>query len=408
MNTDIAKQKVLLLEGIHANAKNAFIEAGYTDIEEITTSLSKQELVDKIKSVNIIGIRSNTHLTKEVLDAAKNLSSIGCFCIGTNQVDTNHAGYLGIPVFNAPFSNTRSVAELTIATIIHLMRGIPEKNIAAHKGIWKKSAKDSFEVRKKVLGIVGYGNIGSQLSVIASALGMHVYYYDVDNKLQHGNATQVESLEQLLSMSDVVSLHVPATGATENLIGEKEFKKMKNGSFLVNYSRGNVIDIDALVNNLESGKILGAAIDVFPVEPKSIKETFTSPLQQFDNVLLTPHIGGSTQEAQENIGLEVAEKLIKYNNIGATSFAVNFPETTVIHNDNAQRITHIHYNEPGILRKIIKIVADRDLNILAQSLQTNATIGYVILDIEPTDKIEEILAELEQIPGTIKARIIKP
>lgn len=402
----MATQKVLLLEGIHPNAKSAFIDAGYTDIEEITTSLPKQDLIEKVKDVSIIGIRSNTHLTKEILDAAQNLSSIGCFCIGTNQVDTDYAGQLGIPVFNAPFSNTRSVAELTIATVIHLMRGIPEKNIAAHKGIWKKSAKNSFEVRKKKLGIVGYGNIGSQLSVIASALGMHVYYYDVDNKLQHGNATQVETLEELLSISDIVTLHVPATGDTEKLIGRTELEKMKDGSFLINYSRGNVIEIDALVDCLKSGKLLGAAIDVFPTEPKSIQEQFTSPLQAFDNVLLTPHIGGSTQEAQENIGLEVAEKLIKYNNIGATSFAVNFPETTVTQNKNAQRITHIHTNEPGILRKIIKIVAERDINILAQSLQTNATVGYVILDIEPTSKIEEILDELKQIPGTIKARIV--
>lgn len=406
MTTDTSLHKVLLLEGIHPNAARAFSTAGYTDIEEITQSLPKDELKAKLKDVSILGIRSNTHLTKDVLGAAKNLSAIGCFCIGTNQVDTDTACGMGVPVFNAPFSNTRSVAELTIATVIHLMRGIPEKNIAAHKGVWKKSAKGAYEVRKKKLGIVGYGNIGSQLSVIASALGMHVYYYDVENKLPHGNATPVDTLEELLSISDVVTLHVPATEMTEGLIGQNELESMKEGSYIINYSRGNVVEIPALEQYLENGKIKGAAIDVFPEEPKSATEPFTSPLQRFDNVLLTPHIGGSTQEAQENIGMEVAEKLIKYNSNGTTALAVNFPEITVADTEKALRIAHIHANEPGILRKIIRVIADLDINIMAQSLQTNAAVGYALLDIAPTDKTDMIMKELCSIEGTIRARTL--
>ncbi len=400
------QEKVLLLEGVHPNAAKAFEEAGYKNIEYIDTSLSNDELIAKIEDVDIIGIRSRTLLTKEVLHAAKELSCIGCFCIGTNQVDINEAQKLGIPVFNAPFSNTRSVAELTMATIIHLMRGIPEKNIAAHQGVWKKSAKNSYEVRKKKLGIIGYGNIGSQLSVLASAMGMHVYYYDINNKLPHGNATPVESLEELLKIADIVTIHVPSTGDTKNLIGNHELQLMKEGSFLVNYARGNVVDIASLVKHLDNGKVLGAAFDVYPTEPQSLDEEFISPLRNYDNVLLTPHIGGSTQEAQQNIGLEVAEKLIKYDNNGSTGFAVNFPEIVVAPRPNAIRIAHIHHNEPGVLRKIIKTIAEKEINILAQSLQTDSSIGYVILDIEQNEQVQEILSELEQIEGTIRTRIV--
>lgn len=402
----MTNEKVLLLEGVHPNAAKAFKEAGYTQVEEIAHSLPPAELVKKLKDVSILGIRSNTQLTGDVLKAAQTLSCVGCFCIGTNQVDTSTAQNMGIPVFNAPFSNTRSVAELTIATVIHLMRGIPQKNLAAHKGVWMKSAKGAYEVRKKKLGIVGYGNIGSQLSVIASALGMHVYYYDLDNKLPHGNATPVESLQELLNLCDVITLHVPETPDTHTMIGDRELLMMKEGSYLINYSRGSVVDIDALAQHLQSGKIKGAAIDVYPAEPKSPEEVFVSPLQAFDNVLLTPHIGGSTQEAQENIGMEVADRMIKYRANGSTALAVNFPEITVSDSEGATRIAHIHANEPGILRKIIRIVAERGLNIQAQSLKTNPLIGYVLLDIEPTPNIDEILAEVQQIPGTIRARVL--
>lgn len=399
------KKKALLLEGIHKNAVKEFEQAGY-DIEYIDTSLSEEELTDKIKDVHILGIRSRTHVTDTIINAADKLSCIGCFCIGTNQVDVETAKAKGIPVFNAPFSNTRSVAELTIASLIHLMRGIPQKNTAAHRGEWMKSAKKSFEVRKKNIGIVGYGNIGSQVSVIASALGMHVYYYDTENKLPHGNARMMGSLEELLNISDVVTLHVPETDATANLITAKEIEQMKDESFLINYSRGNVVDINALVEGLKSNKIAGAAIDVFPVEPESPEEKFESPLQEFDNVILTPHIGGSTQEAQENIGHEVAEKLVKYHEAGITSWAVNFPEINAPVRDSSHRLTHTHINQPGILGTITRIVSEKGVNILGQQLQTSGQIGYVIIDIETTGKADEILDELLSIEGTISARLL--
>ena len=406
MNTSQNKLRALLLEGVHQNSVVALSEAGY-DVELFPKSLPTEELKQKIKDVHFIGIRSRTQLTADVLDQAQNLLAIGCFCIGTNQVDLSAAQAKGIPVFNAPFSNTRSVAELTIASAIHLMRGVPAKNSAAHRGEWQKSAKNSFEVRKKKLGIVGYGNIGSQLSVIASGLGMHVYYYDIENKLPHGNARMVESLNELLALSDIVTLHVPATEQTKNLIGEKEFEAMKDGSFLINYSRGNVVDIKALAENLKSGKILGAAVDVFPEEPKSAEEEFLSPLREFENVLLTPHIGGSTQEAQENIGLEVAEKLIKYQTNGTTRWSVNFPEIMMPEpKSNTVRFTHIHQNEPGMLQKINDIIYQKQINILGQSLQTKDQIGYVVIDLEKTNQTHEIFPELKDIPGTIQARIL--
>lgn len=398
--------KILLLEGVHPNAVEHFEKMGYSQIEYVSTSISEAELVEKVKDVHILGIRSRTHVTEDVLKAANELLCVGCFCIGTNQVDTTTAQLQGIPVFNAPFSNTRSVAELTMASIIHLMRGVPEKNIAAHKGVWKKSAKNSFEVRKKNLGIVGYGNIGSQVSIIASALGMHVYYYDIENKLPHGNARAVDSLEELLSISDVVTLHVPETDDTANMMNAAMLNQMKEGSCLINYSRGNVVDIDVLSELIKSGKLLGAAIDVFPEEPESTEEPFRSPLQTLDNVLLTPHIGGSTQEAQENIGVEVAEKMIKYHQQGVTSWAVNFPDINAPEKAGGHRIVHTHTNQPGILGKIMSIVSSRGVNILGQQLQTSVHVGYVVIDIESTSECDAILTDLQEIEGTIKTRLL--
>ncbi len=398
--------KVLLLEGVHVNSVKILEKAGF-QVERLLTSLPPAELKEKIKDINFIGIRSRTHLTKDILACAKNLAGIFCFCIGTNQVDLDYAQERGIPVFNSPFSNTRSVAELTIAATIFLMRGISQKNLAAHRGEWQKSAKNSFEVRKKNLGIVGYGNIGAQLSVIASGLGMHVYYYDIENKLPHGNSRKVNSLRELLEISDVVSLHVPATPETENMMNRETFSQMKDGSYLINYSRGNVVDIEALVENLKSGKILGAAIDVFPVEPKSKDEKFVSPLQGFDNVILTPHIGGSTKEAQENIGLDAAEKLVKFAKFGVTAGAVNFPQLSVSPLAKGRvRIIHIHQNRPGIMRKIHEIIFSREINISGEWLQTNGEIGYAVLDLDKVDDQSTLFSELKNIPGTIKTKII--
>jgi len=340
-----------------------------------------------------------------VLAAAKNLISVGCFCIGTNQVDLDAAKSRGIPVFNAPFSNTRSVAELTIGSIIHLLRGIPEKNLKAHRGEWAKTAKNSFEARRKKLGIVGYGNIGSQLSILASGLGMHVYYYDIESKLSHGNAVPVDSLEELLKISDVVTLHVPALESTKNLMNATRFAQMKTGSFLINYARGNVVDIDALVENLESGKILGAALDVYPTEPKSNKDEFKSPLLAFDNVLLSPHIGGSTQEAQENIGREVAQKLVNFYKDGTTAWAVNFPEINVETLVKNSRILHVHNNIPGILGQINKIFLEKNINVEAQILKTDENIGVAVIDIAG-ELTSELLKNLSTISGTIRVRKI--
>lgn len=406
MTTQKNGKKVLLLEGVHIDSVK-ILENAVFEVERLLTSLPPEELKEKIKDVNFIGIRSRTHLTKEILDVAENLSGIFCFCIGTNQVDLEHAKKLGIPVFNSPFSNTRSVAELTLAIMVFLMRGIPQKNIAAHRGDWQKSAKNSFEVRKKKLGVIGYGNIGTQLSVLASGMGIHVYYYDIANKLPHGNSRKMNSLQELLETCDVVSLHVPATPETENMMNRETFAHMKNGSYFINYSRGNVVDIEALVENLESGKILGAAIDVFPVEPKSKDEKFFSPLQKFENVILTPHIGGSTIEAQENIGTDAADKIVKFAKYGITAGAVNFPEiSATILNEGKKRITHMHQNTPGIMQKIHEIIFSRDLNIAGEWLQTSGNIGYTIIDIEGINNEKTLLEKLKNIPGTISTKIL--
>lgn len=400
------KGKVLLLEGVHEDTVDILQKNGF-EVERLMDSIPQDQLIQKIKDINFLGIRSRTNLNKEVLKNASQLEAIFCFCIGTNQVDVKYAQEMGIPVFNSPFSNTRSVAELVLAIIVFLMRGIPQKNKAAHKGEWQKSALNAYEVRRKKLGIIGYGNIGTQLSILASGMGIHVYYYDVANKLPHGNSAKVDSLDELLAISDIVSLHVPETPETENLIDEKAIDKMKNGSYLINYSRGNVVDIDALVKNLENGKIAGAAIDVFPLEPKGKNESFESPLRKFDNVLLTPHIGGSTMEAQKTIAADCADSLIKFAFNGITEGAVNFPQLQIpLLKEEHSRVIHIHNNVPGVLQKINQIFYSRDINILGEWLQTNPKIGYTILDINKIENNQSIIEELNKIEGTIKTNIL--
>ncbi|GHX00755.1 phosphoglycerate dehydrogenase [Vibrio cholerae] len=397
--------KILLLEGLHPSSVEVLQAAGYRNIEYHKGSLEEAELIEAIKDVHFVGIRSRSNLTEKVINAAEKLVAIGCFCIGTNQVDLNAAAKRGIPVFNAPFSNTRSVAELVLGEILLLLRGIPEKNALAHRGIWKKSADNSYEARGKRLGIIGYGHIGTQLGIIAENLGMHVYFYDIESKLSLGNATQVNTLSELLNKCDVISLHVPETAGTKNMMGAEEFARMKPGAIFINAARGTVVDIPALCNALESGHIAGAAIDVFPEEPASNKEPFESPLMKFDNVILTPHVGGSTQEAQENIGIEVAGKLAKYSDNGSTLSSVNFPEVSLPEHRSCSRLLHIHANRPGILTQINTIFAEEGINIAAQYLQTTAEIGYVVIDVE-TARSEEALTKLKAIDGTIRARIL--
>lgn len=399
------KIKILLLEGLHPSALDVLSNNGYHNIESLKTSLPEDQLIDKIKDVHFIGIRSRTQLTERVIAAAPKLVAVGCFCIGTNQVDLIATQARGIPVFNAPFSNTRSVAELVLGQLILLLRGIPQKNAKAHRGEWEKSALGSYEARGKTLGIIGYGHIGTQLSILAEHLGMRVQFYDIEDKLVLGNSFQVKSLKKLLNTSDVVTLHVPETPQTRNMIGEKQLAQMKDGAILINAARGTVIDIAALVEALQTKKLNGAAVDVFPTEPKSNKELFESPLRQFDNVILTPHVGGSTQEAQENIGIEVAGKLAKYSDNGSTLSAVNFPEVSLPEHIDASRLLHIHENRPGVLTQINQAFADKQINILAQYLQTIESIGYVVIDVE-ANRADEAYSELMQIEGTIKSRIL--
>ena len=399
------KIKILLLEGLHQSTLDTLKANGYENIEYLKTSLPEDELIEKIKDVHFIGIRSRTHLSENVIAAANKLVAVGCFCIGTNQVDLQATQRRGIPVFNAPFSNTRSVAELVLGQLILLLRGIPAKNAKAHRGEWDKSAVGSYEARGKTLGIIGYGHIGTQLSILAEHLGMRVQFYDIEDKLVLGNSTQTKSLKQLLKTSDVISLHVPETAQTQNMIAEKEFNMMKDCAIIMNAARGTVIDIDALVAALKSGKVAGAAIDVFPVEPKANDDLFESPLTAFDNVILTPHIGGSTQEAQQNIGIEVAGKLAKYSDNASTLSAVNFPEVSLPEHTHRSRLLHIHHNTPGVLTKINQAFAEKGINIAAQYLQTNANIGYVVIDVE-TDDADEAFEQLALIEGTIKTRIL--
>lgn len=405
VSLDKSKIKFLLLEGVHPNALEVLKAAGYTNIEYHKKALDGEELIEAIKDAHFVGIRSRTHLTKEILEHAPKLVAVGCFCIGTNQVDLAEAKRRGIPVFNAPFSNTRSVAELVLAEIILLMRQVPKANMEVHRGVWNKSAAGANEVRGKKLGIIGYGHIGSQLSIIAEAVGMQVYFYDIENKLPLGNAQQVASLDELLASCDAISLHVPENASTKNLMNAERIAKLENDSILVNAARGTVVDIDALADRLEANTLRGAAIDVFPVEPASVNDPFESPLCKFDNVILTPHIGGSTAEAQENIGTEVANKFVKYSDNGSTLSAVNFPEVSLPANNNAKRLLHIHQNKPGILNKINQVFVDQNVNIAGQYLQTDPEIGYVVIDVQLEDS-SEALKRLKEIDGTIKARVL--
>ena len=400
-----SKIKFLLLEGVHPSAVATLEQAGYSNIEQHKKALPTAELKTAIANAHFVGIRSRTQLTDEILESARKLVAVGCFCIGTNQVDLEAATQRGVPVFNAPFSNTRSVAELVIAEAILLLRGVAEKNAAAHRGEWQKSAANAFEIRGKKLGIIGYGNIGMQLGVIAEGLGMQVQFFDVVNKLPLGNARQVPSLNHLLASSDVISLHVPETTTTRDLIGEAQLAQMKPGSVLINASRGTVVDIDALAASLESGHLGGAGIDVFPVEPRSNDDEFVSPLRRFDNTFLTPHIGGSTVEAQENIGMEVAEKLARYSDNGTTTSSVNFPEVALPEHAGSHRLLHIHRNVPGIMSAINNIFSENNLNVSAQYLQTNDAIGYVVIDVD-AEYSDIALEKLASIEGTIRSRVL--
>ena len=405
--TSIDKNKIrfLLLEGIHPSAVDVLHAAGYTQIESLPGALPDDELKQKIADAHFVGIRSRTQLTADVFAHASKLVAVGCFCIGTNQVDLQAARERGIAVFNAPFSNTRSVAELVLAEAILLLRGIPEKSAVAHRGGWLKSAENSFEIRGKTLGIVGYGSIGTQLSVLAEGLGMRVVFFDVVTKLPLGNAQQVARLGELLAQSDVVTLHVPETQATQWMIGAAEIAAMKPGSVLINASRGTVVEIEPLAEALRGKKLLGAAIDVFPLEPRSNKEMFESPLRGLDNVILTPHVGGSTMEAQANIGVEVADKLVKYSDNGTSTSSVNFPEVALPAHPGKHRLLHIHRNVPGVLSEINRVFSDNGINIASQFLQTNEAIGYVVIDIDAAHS-DMALAKLAEVPGTIRSRVL--
>ncbi|WP_440615845.1 phosphoglycerate dehydrogenase [Cysteiniphilum sp. 6C5] len=399
--------KVLLLEGVHAQAHNAFIKAGYSNITSLTHALDDDALIEALQNVKIVGVRSRTQLTDKVLKACPHLIAIGCFCIGTNQVNLTTAQSLGIPVFNAPFSNTRSVAELVIGQMILLYRNVVDKNMQMHRQNWIKSASGAHEVRGKTLGIIGYGHIGSQVSVLAESLGLKVFFHDIENKLPLGNATASVNLEVLLNKSDIITLHVPDTPATKNMITAKELMLMKKGSVLINASRGSVIDIQALAQAIKIKHLKGAAIDVFPKEPSSNDEVFESALIGLDNVFLTPHIGGSTLEAQQNIAVEVADKLIKYSDNGSTISAVNFPELSLPTQDNVHRILHIHENKPGMMRAINRVFFDHNINVEGQFLRTLANIGYVVIDIDSSEETSRaLLQKLKAIDGTIRSRVL--
>ncbi|MEQ8525271.1 phosphoglycerate dehydrogenase [Gracilimonas sp.] len=397
--------KVLLLEGIHPTAEENFRKHDFLNVETQEEALSEEELLDKIEDVHLIGIRSKTQITKKVIEKASKLKAIGCFCIGTNQVDLQAAMMAGITVFNSPYSNTRSVAELVIAESIMLKRRIPLRDKKAHEGTWLKDAKDSYEVRGKNIGIIGYGHIGSQVSVLAENMGFNVLYYDIEPKLPMGNATRVESLEELLNKSDIVTLHVPATPGTSMMMDAERFSQMKKGSVLLNLSRGSVVDIKALKEALESGHISGAGIDVYPEEPESSGESFRTELQNLPNVILTPHIGGSTIEAQYNIGQDVSTKLINLIDNGTTVGSHSVPPLNLPVQKNAHRILHIHENKPGVLSEINRCLSDSDINILGQYLKTNEYIGYVVLDVDK-EYDDRVIEEIRNVKHTIKTRIL--
>lgn len=400
-----AKLKIVLLEDIHSEVVNIFNQAGFTNIERLPSALNGQELIHKIHDAHIVGIRSATHIGKDIIAQCPGLMAIGCFCIGTNQVDVDAAMHMGMPVFNDPHSNTRSVAELIIGLCIVLMRDLFKKNAAARIGKWRKTSHGAHEIRGKTLGIVGYGLIGTQVSILAEAMGMHVCYYDVEKKLSIGNVKALTSLEELLAISDIVTLHVPETPSTCYMMNKEHFQLMKKTAFLINTSRGKVVDDDAIYEALESKAIAGAALDVFQQEPANASMPFTSPLQKLDNVILTPHIGGSTEEAQMNIMLTVSKKIINFLCSGTTEGAVNFPILSLPPNEHTHRILHIHHNIPGVLFQINRILAENGINIYAQYLKTTQEIGYVVFDIEK--KYEDTLIDvLTKIKGTIRARIL--
>lgn len=401
--------KILLLENISNTASAIFKDAGYSHGDRLKTALDGDDLTQALAGVRILGIRSRTQITEQVLEAAPSVMAVGCFSVGTNQIDLEAARRRGIPVFNAPFSNTRSVAELTLAEIVMLFRRTFPRSMSAHAGGWEKSAEGSREVRGKTLGIVGYGNIGSQLAMLAEAMGLRVIYYDRTDKLRHGNVEPVSTLEELLAQSDVVSLHVPDLAETRNMITATEIRKMKPGAYLINNARGKVVDIPALAEALQSGHLAGAAVDVFPSEPSNNQESFTSPLQGLDNVILTPHVGGSTAEAQERIGEEVARKLVEYSDVGSTEGAVNFPQVRLSQRQGGTRFIQVQRNLPGELQRLNEVFASHKVNICAQTYQTDGEIGYVVLEAEDAvTEADAILADVRALPGTIRARILNP
>ena len=399
------KIRILFLENISDAALKNFSRHGYVQVEKLTKALNEEELIKEIKDVHILGIRSKTHINEKVLNAARKLQAIGCFCIGVNQVDLQSATQHGIVVFNAPYSNTRSVAELVIAASIMLIRRIPDKNRAAHEGTWMKESKGSYELRGKTLGIVGYGNIGTQVSVLAEALGMKVIFYDVETKLPMGNAEDAKSLKELLKKADVVTLHVPETPQTKNLINKNNLKYFKKGSILINYARGEVVELDALRNMMVNGQISGAAIDVYPWEPEKNGDKFQTPLQNIPNVILTPHIGGSTEEAQENIGEDVSQKLFNFLEKGITNGSHTVPALSLPPQEGAHRILHIHNNVPGVLSEINTQLSKNNINILAQYLKTNDEIGYVVLDVDKRIS-GQAFQLLKEVKHTIKVRLL--
>jgi D-3-phosphoglycerate dehydrogenase len=401
------KIRIVLLEGINDSAVELITGSGYSNTTRLMKALDGKELEEAIRNTHIIGIRSRTQLTDEVFAKAEKLIAVGCFSVGTNQVDLDAARVRGIPVFNAPFSNTRSVAELVIGEIVMLFRRILPRSVSAHQGGWDKSAEGSIEVRGKTLGIVGYGNIGSQLSTLAEAMGMRVIYFDVTDKLRHGNTEPVESLQELLRLSDVVSLHVPDTASTFNMMGAAQFAQMKKGAHFINNARGTVVDLDALAAALKSGHLAGAAVDVFPVEPASNNDKFVSPLQGIPNVILTPHIGGSTEEAQERIGAEVARKLVEYSDAGSTVGAVNFPQVQLPSRAQGTRFIHVHRNVPGVMNRLNEVFSRHGVNIAAQYLQTEGDLGYVVVEADGgSGDAQAVLEEMKAVDGTIRARLL--
>lgn len=399
------KIRILFLENISDLAVKSFQRHGYTQVEKITKALTEDELIREIKDVHILGIRSKTQITPKILDAAKKLQAIGCFCIGVNQVNLDYATKNGVVVFNAPYSNTRSVAELVIGLSVMLIRRIPDKNKAAHEGVWKKDAKGSYELRGKTLGIIGYGNIGSQVSVLAEGMGMKVLFYDTETKLPLGNAEDAKSLKELVSKSDIVTLHVPETAQTKNLITKNVLKNFKKGSILINYARGEVVDLEALRDAIVEERLGGAAIDVYPWEPEKNGDRFQTPLQDLPNVILTPHIGGSTEEAQQNIGEDVSNKLYMYLEKGITFGSHTVPGLSLPPAEGAHRILHIHKNIPGVLSEINTELSNHKINILGQYLKTNDEIGYVVLDVDKKLS-NQALQLLRDVKSTIKVRVL--